>query len=190
MIQRIASDEQIRFTREYLEENNMGNRGVFDGDYYQQLFGLQAQVIVTDLLGLPRPESGGGFDGGSDFEWAGKKWDVKCVIRSVKPLVSYACNLTESQTRYDCDGYFFVSYNKITGSFYLLGWITKEDYLSKATYHPIGSTVKRSDGTFITVSSAPFYDITIKQLNRLQKLTDVQGIGTYETKKQLKECVE
>lgn len=177
-LQRLASIDQVRAARKILEEGGVGNRGVFDGDEMQQLFGMQCQIIIADLLGVPRPSAKDGFDGGVDVAYNGKKWDVKVVIRNTNARAAYGCNVPESQTtnNYEADGYIFASYNKNTGLFEILGWITKEDFLKKAKHHPKGSRVPRSDGSSMIVKYS-FYDVRIKDLHRIRTEIDLKGVG-------------
>lgn len=159
--------EQRDFCINFLKEGSMANRGTFDGDYHQQLFGLMAQVIVSDFLGLARPENQG-FDGGVDLEIAGKKFDVKCVIRTVDPKPHFANNLTAFQMKYDIDGYIFASYNKTTGLFTVCGWVTKKEFKEKAEYFPEGSQRYRDDGTLLTLNESANYELPNKDLRKLE----------------------
>jgi hypothetical protein len=151
-----ASEDQVRYAREYLKEGSVANRGVFDGDEYKQLFGIQAQTLVADYLGVPRPKNEKGFDGGWDILFKGKRWDVKCEQRNVsfKPRV-FVHNVAGSQINYEkCDGYIFVSYNREMGDFTICGWISKEGFKEHATFHPVGSVRQRSDGTYMKVQGS------------------------------------
>ena len=58
-------------------------RGDFDGDYFKQFFGLLAQLVVCDFLGVECKLDTKGFDGGYDLEWNNKRFDVKCELRLV-----------------------------------------------------------------------------------------------------------
>ena len=100
---RFPTDEQRQFCYEYLKNNNLGNRGYFDGDDKQQYYGLLAQIMVTDLFNLPRPQSEG-FDGGYDFKLFGLKFDVKCELRNVPFDESrFVHNFSEPQKDYAVD---------------------------------------------------------------------------------------
>lgn len=161
-----STREQRNFCVNFLKEGSMANRGTFDGDYHQQLFGLMAQVVVSDFLELERPKNEG-FDGGVDLEIAGKKFDVKCVIRTVDPKPNFANNLTSHQMKYDIDGYIFVSFNKNIGRFTVCGWIPKQEFKDKAEYFPEGSQRTRDDGTLMTLQSAN-YELPNKDLRKLE----------------------
>lgn len=158
-----ATREQRDFCREFLKRGSIANRGKFDGNYYQQLFGLLGQVLISDHLGLERPKNEG-FDGGFDIEYNGKKWDVKCVQRKVDPKKHFANNMPGDQIRYQNDGYIFLSYNVESGVYTICGWISKEDFLKKATHYKIGEPRPRDDGTFMK-NQTDNYEIRIDQLN-------------------------
>ena len=114
-------------------------------------------------MGLERPKNGG-FDGGFDIEYKKKKWDIKCVQRKVDPKKYYANNVPEVQIKYSNDGYVFLSYNLKTGIYTICGWISKEDFLKKATLYKKGDLRPRDDGTFMK-THASYYEITNNKLN-------------------------
>ena len=152
IVRRGASPEQIKFCKAFLEEGSIANRGEFDGDYYQQLFGLMAQVVVGDLLGCERPTNDGTFDGGWDLKHKGNLIDVKCSLRNVPFRVgSFVHNFLGSQMRYEADSFIFVSYDKQAGLFEICGFITKADLKEKAKFYKYGSMRPRDDGTEMEV---------------------------------------
>jgi len=164
------TQEQKVFVKEYLAQGSVANRGAFDGDQFQQLFGITAQVIVTDALGLMRAKNENTFDGGWDLEWNGKKWDVKCEMRTVAFKKSkFVHNLVAKQIKYDVDGYIFVSYNKSAGEYTICGHIEKNDFLKHSSFHMEGSSRTRSDGTMMVVKNGTggLYELEQKHLKPL-----------------------
>lgn len=159
-----ATREQRDFCRNFLKEGSIAKRDKFNGDYYQQFFGILGQVIISDYLGLERPKNNG-FDGGFDLEYNNKKWDVKCVQRKVDPKRYFANNLPGSQAKYSNNGYIFLSYNVQTGIYSVCGWINKEDFFKKAKYFKSGEKRPRDDGTFVKVYTDT-YEILNNQLNK------------------------
>ena len=156
MIRIPSTPEKAAWCKEYLAATGgLGCRGEFDGNELQQLMGLQAQITVTDWLGIPRPQPINGFDGGVDFEHKGKRYDVKCELRSsdFKPRI-FVHNLCGNQLGYSVDRYVFVSYNRTTGIFEICGWIEKDDAVEYGTMHESGSKRQRSDGSFFTVTAS------------------------------------
>lgn len=169
---RVATDEQIQYARQYLEQGGIANRGDFDGDYHQQFFGILAQIVVQDYFGVPRPEYSEGFDGGYDFIYFNDKYDVKCELRTTdfKPR-KYVHNLVASQLNYDVDYYYFVSYNRVKGEFTLCGRISKSQVLKYAEYFSRGSLRTRDDGTTFNVQAkGGMYEIKQRFLEYVEPL--------------------
>ena len=172
-----ATFDQIKHCKELLEHHSVAKRGVFDGDYYQQLFGLIAQTIVADLAGCERPsQCHDGPDPGYDVTINGVRLDVKCVIREYAPKATWACNLTDTQARYQCDGYIFMSYDKSCGVFHIVGWDSKHDFLMAAKHNKVGDQVCRDNGTTFTVRGTGFFEKPIRSLQKLRTLEDLRAI--------------
>lgn len=173
IIQRSASEEIVKYVREYLDMcGGVGQRGEFDGDYLSQFFGLQAQVIVANMLGVKDGLEGQGFDGGYDIIWNDKKYDVKCEMRSVQfKSRSFGHNVSGSQINYDAEGFIFCSYNRTKGVFDICGQITKGDFLEHADFFPCGSKRLRSDGTQMEVrNKGGMYELKNKYLGDFDEI--------------------
>lgn len=170
MLKRIkACAEQIRFVDDYLNNNNVAMRGDFDGNYYKQFFGILAQIVVGDYLGVKRPTSKG-FDGGVDFVYKRKSYDVKCELRTCyyKPRL-FVHNLVGQQIKYDVDYYFFVSYNKADGVFEFCGRISKKDFLKYSKSYPHGHERTRTNGTSFNVGArGGLYEVKQKYLEEVK----------------------
>jgi len=166
MVRKHASIEQVRFCRDYLEKGSIGNRGDFDGDELHQLFGLMAQVVISDSLNELRPINTGEFDGGYDIEINGKKYDVKCEIRNVNFRVGeFVHNLVGAQLNYEAEGFIFVSYNKQDGVFEICGYINKEDFKKRSKFYPKGTLRERTNGTQMQVKpESGLYEIRNRYL--------------------------
>lgn len=169
IIQVRASNEQKDFCKDYLAKGGLGHRGNFDGNRVQQLFGLEAQVVVGDLLGHKRPEHQEGFDGGYDLEVNGRRYDVKCEMRTTAFMPrKYVHNLNGAQEHYKTDGYIFVSYNARIGVFEICGFISKVDFMKNAEHFPDGAERKRADGTTFKVPNrGGLYELNQKFLKPL-----------------------
>ena len=68
-----VSEEQKNYAQDMVNKYNFGMRGYGDGNKKEQLTGIIGQTVLADLLGLPRPDGGSGFDNGFDFVINGKK---------------------------------------------------------------------------------------------------------------------
>lgn len=167
--------EIVRHCRAIIEKTNFGKRGEFDGDFYQQLFGLIAETIVCDWLGLPWPENKNGFDGGFDLTWKGKKWDVKCEIRTKRFIKkTFVHNLVGNQKNYVSEGLIFVSFNRPKGEYEICGYVEKDKFFKNAVFTRQGQRRVRSDGSFFTVqASGGLFEISQKFLTEF-KIEDRQ----------------
>jgi hypothetical protein len=171
MIKKIATDEQVFFTREFLKTSPLGKRNQFNGNEFQQFFGLLAQIIVTDELNLSRQVSINKFDGGYDFIYHQKKYDVKCEIRSISFKKHFIHNLAGEQINYEAEYYIFVSYNKTEGEFTICGFISKEDVKKKAKFYPFATKRIRDDGTtFEVYNQKGLFEIEQKHLKNFERL--------------------
>lgn len=164
--------EQTAFTNNYIRMcGGVGKRDDFNGDTFQQNIGILGQVVLGDRLGLPRPIPSSTMDGGVDFSWKGKTWDLKCKVTSCPHKSSYPHNLAARQLDYQNDGYVFASYNKTAGVFEFLGWIMKEDFKKKAHWFAQGVQRPRSDGTAMQIKNVGgMYEIKDRALRPMDQL--------------------
>jgi len=87
----------------------------------------------------------------------------------------YVHNFVGYQKDRDNDVLLFNSINKKTGKVQICGWLSKEDFLKKASFFDKGSERKRTDGTtFIT--QAPLYEIENNKLNQINSVEDIKNI--------------
>jgi hypothetical protein len=165
----VPTVEQVQYCKDFLKKGGTGNRKDFDGDYLQQLFGLQAEVIICDILGVKR-HLNQGFDGGYDIISQGKHWDVKCEIRSTMFKSNiYVHNLSGHQAIYPCDGLIFMNYNKEVSVFEICGWINKTEFLQKSRYYDEGTSRTRSDGSAMIVKGRKgMYEISQRELKSFE----------------------
>lgn len=131
----------------FLRQTNLGQRGKFDGNFDKQFTGLLGEVIVYEVLTAEEYKFKQGYDGGFDFKYRGKRFDVKTMLRVGDVLDFYVHNLTDLQINYPVDAYIFASINKTTQKLQLCGWIDKTHFLKLATKHKAGDKQTRSDGT-------------------------------------------
>lgn len=153
----------IEHCKAILNTTNFGQRGKADGNKVEQYIGIIGQSVIMDLLGMPLIESSGGFDGGIDFTYNDKTYDIKTMGRETYPQDHYVNNLIAMQSNYDVDRYIFASINKLTVELTICGWIDKENFKTNAIFYPEGSIRTRSDGTTFT-TKAGLYEIKNSQL--------------------------
>lgn len=95
----------------------------------------------------------------------GLKYDVKTKQCTSEPKTSYACTVSAYNTRQECDNYVFVrieKINRIWGRAWVLGWISKEDFLKKAHFLKKGER----DGNTSFYARSDCYNLLISDLNQ------------------------
>jgi hypothetical protein len=162
MISRVIPNDLKEKTWVHCQQNNMGNRGAFDGSPEQQYTGLLGENMLRICLGLS-PVYNTGFDGGYDLIINRVKIDVKTMGRSVDPKPHYVNNFVGYQKNLDAELFVFCSINKTTNTFWICGIIAKDLFLATASFFPSGSLRIRSDNSeFRTI--APLYEIQNEHL--------------------------
>lgn len=164
MINVAIKDEIVSHCRDVLKKTNFGRRGVADGDASEQLRGIVGQSVVQDLLGLPLVQNSNGFDGGIDFTYKDKTYDVKTMGRNCNPKPYYVNNLIGLQDKYKVDRYIFCSLNRNSMILTICGWIDKNDFLKQASFYEKGTVRTRSDNTSFE-TKADLYELENKKLN-------------------------
>lgn len=137
-----------------------------------QLVGIFSQIVLADLLGLPRPTGEEGFDGGYDFIIDGKRVDLKTMARNVDVQPHYVHNFVGYQLKYDCQYYLFASFNIERGVLTLCGVIDKQHFIDRSLHFDKGDVRYRDDGTSF-VTRAPLYEIRQDDLEPLNSLEDL-----------------
>lgn len=117
--------------------------------------GYLAETMVMDMLRLPRKENPGKNDQGYDFEYNGKKWDVKTVTVRGDPRPHWTMNVNAAQVHNASDAYIFCTFNRFTRTLTIVGWQEKKTAMAAATFHEEGTTIKNDSGE-MTVKSAMF----------------------------------
>lgn len=158
MISIKIKDEIVSHCRSILKTTNFGKRGIADGDASEQLRGIVGQSVVQDLLGLPLIQNANGFDGGIDFTYKNKTYDVKTMGRNCDPKPYFVNNLIGMQDKYKVDRYIFCSLNRINMTLTICGWIDKKEFLQKANFYLKGTVRTRSDNTTFE-TKADLYEI-------------------------------
>lgn len=152
----------------YLKNNNIGNRSKANGSKEEQFVGLLGEIRVKEFFNIDHKFENG-FDGGFDFIYKGKKFDVKTMGRNVDPKPYYVNNFICYQLDYNCDGYIFCSLNKKTNKLSVCGWVTKEELKTRGDLFAIGQERTRSDGSSFKLK-APTLEIKNNQLNNINDL--------------------
>jgi hypothetical protein len=161
----------IEHCKTILETTNFGQRGKADGNKVEQYIGIIGQSVMMDLLGMPLIESAGGPDGGIDFTYNNKTYDIKTMGRETYPQPHYVNNLIALQANYKVDRYIFCSINKLTVELTICGWINKKEFADNAIFYPEGTIRTRTDGTTFT-TKAGLYELKNSQLVQSRSLEE------------------
>lgn len=136
--------------------------GVFKGSYTKGegvISGNIGEVLVNRWIKGKRQNSPN-----YDIIKNGKKVEVKTKRTSVAPLPEYTCSVYESSLHQECDIYVFVRVRYDYKEAYILGWITKEEFLKKAKFVKKGNYI---DEKF--KATANCYSVKIKDLKKRWK---------------------
>ena len=107
-----------------------GNNVSIRKDGGNRLVGDIAEVVFQ--LMYPSAKRISDTDRNADFLIKGKRVDVKCKDRSVDCKPNYEVSIETRQLDFDVDWYAFFSFNNKTSVIQFLGWVSKEDYLTKS----------------------------------------------------------
>jgi hypothetical protein len=176
MIQKIKVSEQlIASVKSYLENHNLGRRGVENGNAQMQETGLIGEVIVYNYLFEQYPNLTGkedGFDGGIDFHYKNKKIDVKTMGRNSYVKPHYVNNFYTMQENYESDTIVFCSYHKTDKIIEICGWLPKNELKSRGIFYKAGTVRNQDDG-----KSFPFrqdnYEVENRQLDDIDTLKNM-----------------
>lgn len=168
-ITRIEVDSDVyELAERFVAENNLGMRGVFDGNKRNQFVGILGQVAFYKYLFGTLPDLVSGFDEGIDLVYKEYSFDVKTMERKVFMRDYFVNNFVALQLKYDTDVLLFLSYNSSSNIIEICGWIFKRDLETKATFHPAGSIRTRSDGSTFVVQQ-DLYEVNQSELNFFYK---------------------
>lgn len=153
----------------WLQNNNIAQRGRFDGNKENQLIGLIGETEFYNLLFNEYPIFKNGFDNGIDILYENLTIDVKTVARNVECKEHYVNNFLECQLNYNCDIIVFVSVNKKENYFQVCGYLPKKEIKTKGEYFKKGDIRKRDNGTSLTIKEN-MYEISNKNIYKFNKL--------------------
>ena len=180
LYQVFATEEQVRYCRENIGNMVLRGNGEFTGNEHNWVLGMIGETIICDLLDQPRPLQERARDAGADVIINGLKVDVKVNQRNNTPRVTKDHALVSAlQEHNTVDAYLFMSYNRPTGRYTIVGWIIKQDFLAKATRIPKGNPLP-SDGESIRPARCDTLCLCYKELHRITSIDDIRAIGAEE----------
>lgn len=164
--------EIIEHCQKLMKVTNWGKRGNADGNQSEQLRGIVSQSVIMDLLGLGYIKASEKSDGGIDFIYLDKTYDVKSMGRNCDPKPHFVNNLIGLQKDYKVDRYIFASLNRQDLTVTICGWVNKDDFYKRANFFPAGMTRTRDDGTTFTAKT-DLYELRNDKLNNVIDLEDL-----------------
>lgn len=126
------------------------------------LFGAVGEVVVKDYF--PHAQIVGDYD--FDIMIKGFKVDVKTKRANYPPQPDELCSVAAANIRQKCDYYFFVRVLENLKTAYLLGYLSKQDFYTKAAFNLKGETDKTSRHGW--KFKADCFNIAIKDLHRFK----------------------
>jgi hypothetical protein len=172
MIKRFkVEDKLISDIEGYLQDHDLGNRGVEDGDYTRQKIGLIGELTVHKYFFDTYPDLAfkeDGFDGGYDIEYNGRLIDVKTKGRRTYAKPNFVNNFYLLQANHNDNTIVFCSYHTTEHVLEICGWLPKSELATKGIYYAAGTSRQRTDGSsFIfrqdnyEVENKNLYDIEV-----------------------------
>ena len=161
MIEIIITDEQKERARNLYPFDNL-NGSITGGK--SNMFGAIGEIIVFDYFKSDRAVE---FKSTYDYDIIIDSYtvDVKTKKTTVKPQPFYLCSISAFNTNQNCDYYFFVRVKQNLSIGYLLGYINKSIFFTKAIFK------KKGD---IDINGFTFkddcYNLSISELNKFKPI--------------------
>ena len=162
MIQIELKQSIIDYSKELVDNNNFGQRSYDNGNKKEQLIGIVSENTIRNYLGYELIEAKG-FDGGYDIMYKGMRTDIKSMTRKVEPKPYYVNNIFDAQIKNNSEAYIFSSLNVSNKILTICGWITKDEFINKATFYAKGTERIRGKEKFVL--RANNWEIENKDLN-------------------------
>lgn len=139
------------YVNKFLSENNVANRGKFDGNFQNQFTGILGESVVYEYIFGESPILKQGNDFGIDMIYKGNTIDVKTMRRKgfMKPY--FVHNFLTLQLKTKTDILIFNNYCEPKNILQICGWIHKDELLQRGQLIKKGSKRLRADGTELTI---------------------------------------
>jgi len=175
VITRLRADEaEVEWCKRLARRLKIGKRGIMDGKERDKWVGILGEVKTIEHFLFDDFELEGRWDDFCpyDFEFAGKKWDVKTSFSERETSLHFLARVLALQINYDVDGYVFTHIYPDGKECIVdvVGYIEKSDFIQKANYVREGQIVSRGKKGFIEVE-AGFYKMQYQFLNDIQNFT-------------------
>lgn len=144
------------------------------------IFGAIGEVCVYDYLNVPI--SNQKHDYNFDLEYYGETYDIKAKKCTSIPQNNYTCSVALTSLHQQCDNYIFVRVREDIDEVYILGYISKKNFidkgffLAKGSYDEYGFKVKND---CINVFISQLNDISELKNNVILDLDYIKNNFTY-----------
>jgi len=158
----IKITEQMK-KRAWAKARSMGElkNSITSGD--GNIAGFLGEEVANEIIK-------GSIDNTYDYDIVGLDkitYDVKTKRCTSTPKPTYDCSIAEYNIKQKCDRYIFVRIENINGKWgraWILGWMDKNEYFTKAKHLKRGQ-IDKSNGFTV---KANCYNMKIDQLNKLE----------------------
>ena len=159
MFRKFHIDSEIRKREKEWSEFD-GNEFSIRKDGDNRTAGNFAEMVFQKLY--PHALRISDVDKNADFVLRKKRIDVKTKVRTVPAALDFEASVEARQRFYDCDFYCFFSYDRIASVLEYCGWISKNEFFSKARLISRGD----SEGSNNWIASVDCYQLPYSSLNR------------------------
>ena len=151
-VRNLAKELSSEVQKNYSNNKDSIRKGL--GHYYAKI----GELVVCNQYGWNHANT---FD--YDIEAGNNKIEVKVKERSVKPRPNFLATVAAANTRQKCTHYLFCSTIKDKVC-YIIGAITKEDFLKKATFRKLGEIDHDSPSNQVWTFKADCYNLPYSEL--------------------------
>ena len=119
------------------------NKNTRDTEGSERYYGYLGEVVVCDILGVPRPSIDNNGDCGTDISYNGIKIDVKCRMCRTTPDKNYVVKAYKHQIdKADDNTYLlFLFYHPVWDTFFVGGITTVLGFRTAAKLYGVGDSV-------------------------------------------------
>ena len=160
MITLTPTDDQMLYAKKTATEMGALKNSFMRGS--RNYDGILGEVVSLDFLNAQK-KSCKDFDG---ILKDGRTVDVKTKRTKVIPKSFYDCSISEFSLHQNCDVYLFARYNFLENVVYVLGYLTKPEYFSKAKKYKKGDIDTSNNMEFKSTT----YNVKIDELLPIQDL--------------------
>jgi hypothetical protein len=131
------TQEQKNYAYNIINNHNLAQRGIFDGDKNKQFIGILAKVMICDFLKIERIKKKL-YPSLIDFNFNNSSYNVKVFSSKFDYKPEYYHTIITSELKFNVDYFIFCSYNYLKDKLFLCGYISKEDFIKNSNHVNMG----------------------------------------------------